>query len=82
MDIKQKIIQKFNAQFGSNLKNLEEIYNFHQHLQLEKDEIEKSVCIFFILVKNNRTTNILVRLCVVVVIVDIYYYSFQSKSIC
>jgi len=43
MDIKQKIIQKFNAQLGSNLKNLEEIYDFHEYLKAEKDEIEKSV---------------------------------------
>jgi len=43
MDIKQKIIQKFNAQLRSDLKNLEGIYDFHKHLKIEKDEIEKSV---------------------------------------
>lgn len=43
MDIKQKIIEKFNAQLGSNLKNLEEIYDFHEYLKTEKDEIEKSL---------------------------------------
>lgn len=43
MDIKQKIIQKFNAQLGSNLKNFEEIYDFHECLKAEKDEIEKSL---------------------------------------
>lgn len=43
MDIKQKIIQKFNSQLGSNLKNLEEIYDFHEYLKAEKDEIEKSL---------------------------------------
>ncbi|CAL1686469.1 unnamed protein product [Lasius platythorax] len=43
MDIKQKIIQKFNAQLGSSLKNLEEIYDFHEYLKTEKDEIEKSL---------------------------------------
>ncbi|XP_029170005.1 RAD50-interacting protein 1 isoform X2 [Nylanderia fulva] len=43
MDIKQKIIEKFNAQLGSNLKNLEEIYDFHEHLKTEKDEIKKSL---------------------------------------
>ncbi|XP_050459945.1 RAD50-interacting protein 1 [Cataglyphis hispanica] len=43
MDIKQKVIQKFNAQLGSNLKNLEKIYDFHEYLKTEKDEIEKSL---------------------------------------
>ncbi|XP_072749487.1 RAD50-interacting protein 1 [Anoplolepis gracilipes] len=43
MDVKQKIIQKFNAQLGSNLKNFEEIYDFHEYLKTEKDEIEKSL---------------------------------------
>jgi len=46
MDIKQKIIEKFNKDLGSNLKNLEEIYNFQKHLKAEKDEIEKSVGIY------------------------------------
>lgn len=43
MDIKQKVIQRFNIQLGSNLKNLEGIYEFHECLQAEKNEIEKSV---------------------------------------
>ncbi|XP_070151496.1 RAD50-interacting protein 1 [Polyergus mexicanus] len=43
MDIKQKIIQKFNVQLGSSLKNLEKIYDFHEYLKTEKDEIEKSL---------------------------------------
>ncbi|KYN05035.1 RAD50-interacting protein 1 [Cyphomyrmex costatus] len=43
MDIKQKIIHKFNEQLGSTLKNLEGIYDFQEHLKLEKDEIEKSL---------------------------------------
>lgn len=46
MDIKQKVIQKFNAQLGSNLKNLEKIYDFHEYLKTEKDEIEKSVSLY------------------------------------
>jgi len=46
MDIKQKIIQKFNAQLRSDLKNLEGIYDFHEHLKVEKDDIEKSVSFF------------------------------------
>ncbi|XP_036144911.1 RAD50-interacting protein 1 isoform X3 [Monomorium pharaonis] len=43
MDIKQKIIHKFNEQLGSNLKNLEGMYNFQDCLKTEKDEIEKSL---------------------------------------
>ncbi|XP_077256575.1 RAD50 interactor 1 isoform X1 [Temnothorax americanus] len=43
MDIKQKIIQKFNEHLGSNLKNLEGIYDFQERLKAEKDEIEKSL---------------------------------------
>ncbi|XP_039306854.1 RAD50-interacting protein 1 isoform X3 [Solenopsis invicta] len=43
MDIKHKIIQKFNEHLGSNLKNLERIYDFQEHLKAEKDEIEKSL---------------------------------------
>lgn len=45
MDIRQKIIQKFNAELGSDLKNLEKIYDFHKRLSAEKDEVEKSVSI-------------------------------------
>ncbi|XP_032669239.1 RAD50-interacting protein 1 isoform X2 [Odontomachus brunneus] len=43
MDIKQKIIQRFNAQLGSDIKNLQGIYDFHGNLKAEKDEIEKSL---------------------------------------
>lgn len=43
MDIKQKIIQRFNAQLGSDIKNLRGIYDFHENLKAEKNEIEKSV---------------------------------------
>lgn len=46
MDIKQKVIRKFNEQLGSTLKNLEGIYDFEEHLKAEKDEIEKSVGIY------------------------------------
>jgi len=44
-NIKQKIIQKFNNHLGSNLKNLEGIYDFQEYLKAEKNEIEKSVSI-------------------------------------
>lgn len=43
MDMKQKIIQRFNSQLGSDIKNLQRIYDFHGNLKAEKDEIEKSV---------------------------------------
>ncbi|XP_011865404.1 PREDICTED: RAD50-interacting protein 1 isoform X1 [Vollenhovia emeryi] len=43
MDIRQKVIQKFNEHLGSNLKNLEGIYDFQERLKAEKDEIEKSL---------------------------------------
>lgn len=43
MDIKHQIIQKFNERLKSDLKNLDKIYEFHEQLETEKDEIEKSV---------------------------------------
>ncbi|XP_046814708.1 RAD50-interacting protein 1 isoform X1 [Vespa crabro] len=43
MDIKQKIIQRFNEEMGSSLKGLDNIKHFHECLQTEKDEIEKSL---------------------------------------
>lgn len=43
IDTKKKIIQKFNAELGSDLKGLEKIHDFHQCLTVQKDEIEKSV---------------------------------------
>lgn len=46
MDIKHQIIQKFNEHLKSDLKNLEGIYEFHEQLKTEKDEIEKSVSIY------------------------------------
>ncbi|KAH0947271.1 hypothetical protein HN011_011032 [Eciton burchellii] len=54
MDIKQKIIQKFNAQLRSDLKNLEGIYDFHEHLKVEKDDIEKSLS----MVSNTATSKV------------------------
>ena len=43
IDTKKKIIQKFNAELGSDLKGLEKIYDFHQCLTVQKNEIEKSL---------------------------------------
>ncbi|XP_076179818.1 RAD50 interactor 1 [Ptiloglossa arizonensis] len=42
-DTKQKIILEFNAELGSDLKGLEKIYEFHQCLNIRKNEIEKSL---------------------------------------
>ena len=42
-DIKQKVIDELNAEFGSDLKNLEKISKFHKELQAEKNAIEESV---------------------------------------
>ncbi|KZC07326.1 PREDICTED: RAD50-interacting protein 1 [Dufourea novaeangliae] len=43
IDTKRKIIQKFNKELGSSLKGLEKIYEFHQDLNAQKNEIEKSL---------------------------------------
>ncbi|XP_043262177.1 RAD50-interacting protein 1 [Colletes gigas] len=42
-DTRQKIIKKFNAELGSDLKGLKKIYEFHQYLNVQKNEIEKSL---------------------------------------
>lgn len=77
MDIKQKIIQKFNAQLGSNLRNLEEIYDFHEYLKAEKDEIEKSVSLLIRRICNMKKYYIFLFL---IVINGLNNYSVQSKS--
>ncbi|KAG7210875.1 hypothetical protein KM043_012357 [Ampulex compressa] len=43
MDIKEKVIKKFNSELGSDLKALGKIYEFHERLSADKDEIEKSL---------------------------------------
>lgn len=40
---KEKILQKFNAELGSDLERPNKIYEFHQRLIAQKNEIEKSV---------------------------------------
>ncbi|XP_034181746.1 RAD50 interactor 1 isoform X1 [Osmia lignaria lignaria] len=40
---KEKILQKFNAELGSDLKRPNKIYEFHQRLIAQKNEIEKSL---------------------------------------
>lgn len=45
VDVKETIIQKFNMELGNDLKGLNKIYEFHQSLNAQKNEIEKSVCI-------------------------------------
>jgi len=79
MDIKQKIIEKFNKDLGSNLKNLEEIYDFQKHLKAEKDEIEKSVGIYLqsnIICSRMLYTNYFS----LTVVNGINHCSFKSKS--
>lgn len=46
IDTKEKIIQKFNAELGSDLKGLNKIYEFHRSLATQKNEIKKSVRTF------------------------------------
>lgn len=45
VDTKETIIQKFNMELGNDLEGLNKIYEFHQSLNAQKNEIEKSVCI-------------------------------------
>lgn len=45
VDTKETIIQKFNMELGNDLEGLNKIYEFHQSLNGQKNEIEKSVCI-------------------------------------
>ncbi|XP_029041008.1 RAD50-interacting protein 1 isoform X3 [Osmia bicornis bicornis] len=40
---KEKILQKFNAELGSDLDRPNKIYEFHQRLIAQKNEIEKSL---------------------------------------
>ncbi|XP_012148254.1 RAD50 interactor 1 isoform X2 [Megachile rotundata] len=42
-DTKQKILEKFNAELGSDLERQNKIYEFHQRLIAQKNEIEKSL---------------------------------------
>ncbi|XP_066597447.1 RAD50-interacting protein 1 isoform X1 [Prorops nasuta] len=43
MDIKQRIIEKFNVELGSDLKGLVKIHNLHKCLRAEREAIEKSL---------------------------------------
>ncbi|CAK9833013.1 RAD50-interacting protein 1 [Anthophora retusa] len=43
IDTKEKIIQKFNTELGTDLTGLNKIYEFHQYLNAQKNEIEKSL---------------------------------------
>ncbi|XP_015111807.1 RAD50-interacting protein 1 [Diachasma alloeum] len=43
MDIRQKVIDQFNEVFGAELKNLENIEEFHEKLEAEKRGIEQSL---------------------------------------
>lgn len=48
MDIKQRVIDKFNEVFGAELKNLDKIGEFHEKLEAEKREIEQSVSVYIL----------------------------------
>ncbi|KAK0173873.1 hypothetical protein PV328_007015 [Microctonus aethiopoides] len=43
MDIRRQVINKFNEIFGADLKNLDNIQQFHEQLENEKHEIEESL---------------------------------------
>ncbi|XP_076644100.1 RAD50 interactor 1 [Halictus rubicundus] len=43
IDAKKKIIQTFNTELGSDLEGFEKIYEFHQSLNVQKNELEKSL---------------------------------------
>lgn len=46
MDIKQKVIEKFNEILGDDIKNLDNIKSFHEQLVIEKKNIKDSVRIY------------------------------------
>lgn len=43
VDTKETIMQKFNMELGNDLEGLNKIYEFHQSLNAQKNEIEKSL---------------------------------------
>ncbi|XP_063995252.1 RAD50-interacting protein 1 [Diachasmimorpha longicaudata] len=43
MDVRQKVIDQFNEVFGAELKNLENIEQFHEKLEADKRGIEQSL---------------------------------------
>ncbi|KAK2579114.1 hypothetical protein KPH14_001285 [Odynerus spinipes] len=43
MDVKQKVIKRFNEEIGASLKGLDNIQPFHELLKAEKSDIEKSL---------------------------------------
>lgn len=43
MDVKVKVIKKFNDELGSALKNLKEIERIHIKLEYDKSKVEESV---------------------------------------
>ncbi|KOC70466.1 RAD50-interacting protein 1 [Habropoda laboriosa] len=43
IDTRDKIIHKFNTELGTDLTGLNKIYEFHQYLNTQKNEIEKSL---------------------------------------
>lgn len=47
MDVKVKVLKKFNEELGSSLNNLKEIERLHMKLEYDKTKVEESVCIYF-----------------------------------
>ncbi|XP_031369551.1 RAD50-interacting protein 1 isoform X3 [Apis dorsata] len=43
IDTKETIIHKFNTELGNDLRGLNKIYEFHQYLNTQKNEIQKSL---------------------------------------
>ena len=43
MDVKIKVIKKFNEELGSSLKNLKEIEQIHMKLEYDKNKVEEYV---------------------------------------
>lgn len=48
MDVKVKVIKKFNEELGSSLKNLKEIEQIHMRLEYDKTKVEEHVSITLI----------------------------------
>lgn len=82
MDIKRKIIQKFNEHLGSDLKNLEGIYDFEECLKVEKDEIERSVSVYLqnSVMYNAKRCCLSIASVALTAVDGIDHYSVQGKS--
>lgn len=48
MDLKVKVMKKFNEELGSGLDNLKGIEQMHMKLECDKKHVEECVSIFFL----------------------------------